>query len=152
MQALLFHWTFPHIHTHPPAVVSPHTQTPAWSFFSILVPIIVVWCVLQHWSCKDFYLLHITLLGLWGGAKPSLLSWDFVTVVTANSILSLAQSAGSACAREVEAVPSGATVGPNRYLGKRGLGTGKFSPPPRKNSHKEWGRKSHCRKLVCSSL
>lgn len=32
-------------------------------------------------------------------------------MVTANSILSPAQSAGSACASEVEAVPSGATVG-----------------------------------------
>lgn len=67
---------------------------------------------------QRFYLLHITLLGLWGEAKPSILSWNLVTVVTANSILSIAQSAGSACASEVEAVPSGAIVGPNRHQGK----------------------------------
>lgn len=48
-----------------------------------------------------------------GSAKP--LSWNLVAVVTTNSILSLAQSAGSACASEVEAVPSGATVGPDRH-------------------------------------
>lgn len=53
----------------------------------------------------------ITLQCLWGGAKPSLQSWDLSAVVTANSILSPAQSAGSACASEVEAVSSGATVG-----------------------------------------
>lgn len=48
------------------------------------------------------------------GQVQSPLSWD-LAVVTADSILSPAQSAGSACASEVEAVPSGATVGPNRH-------------------------------------
>lgn len=38
-------------------------------------------------------------------------------MVTANSILSPARSAGSACASEVEAVPSGATARPNRHWG-----------------------------------
>ena len=50
--------------------------------------------------------LHITLQCLMGrGGNPSLLSWDLAAVVTANSILSPAQSAGSACGNEVEAVP-----------------------------------------------
>lgn len=51
-------------------------------------------------------------------------------MVTADSILSPAQSAGSACASEVEAVPSGATVGPNRLWGwgwRGGGGPGEFS-------------------------
>lgn len=55
-----------------------------------------------------------------GRGQPSLLSWDLVAVVTAKSILSPVQSAGSACASEVEAVPSGATVGPNRHWRKGG--------------------------------
>lgn len=38
--------------------------------------------------------------------------------MTANSIFSLVKSAGSACASEVEAVPSGVIVGPNRHLEK----------------------------------
>lgn len=63
---------------------------------------------------------NITLQFQWGGTEPSLLSWDLAAVVTADSILSPAQSAGSACASEVEAVPSGATVGPNRLWGKGG--------------------------------
>lgn len=42
-------------------------------------------------------------------------------MVTADSILSPAQSAGSACASEVEAVPSGATAGPKGLWGKGGL-------------------------------
>ena len=50
------------------------------------------------------------------------LSWDLAAVVTADSILSPAQSAGSACASEVEAVPSGATVGPNRHWERQGGG------------------------------
>lgn len=65
---------------------------------------------------------------LWGtvpmgrGQVQSLLSWDLAAVVTADSILSPAQSAGSACASEVEAVPSGATVGPNRHWERQGGG------------------------------
>lgn len=68
---------------------------------------------------------------LWGtvpmgrGQVRSLLSWDLAAVVTADSILSPAQSAGSACASEVEAVPSGATVGPDRHWGRQGAGEGK---------------------------
>lgn len=45
---------------------------------------------------------------------------DLAAVVTANSILSPPQSAGSACASEVKAVPSGPTVGPSRHWGKEG--------------------------------
>ena len=65
---------------------------------------------------------------LWGsvprgrGQVQSPLSWDLAAVVTADSILSPAQSAGSACASEVEAVPSGATVGPNRHWERQGGG------------------------------
>lgn len=77
----------------------------------------------------EIFPLLITLQCLWGGAKPSLLSWDLAAVVTANSILSSAQSAGSACATEVEAVPSGATMGPNRPWGKGGPGEFSHATP-----------------------
>ena len=77
---------------------------------------------------QRFHLVPITLWGtvLMGrGQVQSLLSWDLAAVVTADSILSPAQSAGSACASEVEAVPSGATVGPDRHWGRQGMGEGK---------------------------
>ena len=60
-------------------------------------------------------------------------------MVTANSILSPAQSAGSACASEVEAVPSGATVG-QTGTGEGGRGWGAESsvmPLQGKNSSRE---------------
>lgn len=57
-------------------------------------------------------------------------------MVTADSILSPAQSAGSACASEVEAVPSGAIVGPNRLRGEGGL-ENSVMPLQGKNSSRE---------------
>lgn len=59
-------------------------------------------------------------------------------MVTADSILSPAQSAGSACASEVEAVPSGATVGPKGLWGKGGL-ENSVMPLRGKNSSRERG-------------
>lgn len=55
-------------------------------------------------------------------------------MVTANSILSPAQSAGSACASEVKAVPSGPTVGPNRHWGKEGPGELSHATPGENSS------------------
>lgn len=69
-----------------------------------------------------------------GQAQPSELG--SCCCVTANSILSPAQSARSACATEVEAVPSGATVGPNRPWGKGGL-VNSVMPLQGKNSSRE---------------
>lgn len=78
---------------------------------------------------QSFSPCNITLQFLCRGAKPSLLSWDLAAVVTADSILSPAQSAGSACASEVEAVPSGATAGPNGLWGKGGPGEFSHATP-----------------------